>query len=306
MGQTKVFQVGGVRVRVRSAPGLSGERVGWLMPGESIAVDADSRTEVDGYVWWRHEAGWSAEKSTSGAQTFLSEPVSAPEESAPPKPEAQQPGTPVSGVSFMSDGLPNVDTLPLRNSLFKRLPIDLDQIYFWQYYGNNKFAADLLRQGKTWYRYAQGLHAGLDFGNPHTPGVPVYAGIEGTFDSHRTQAYKPNDLRVQVGDYLVIYGHLTNPRSFQVGQPIGPGTVMGEIEVGHAGAAEHLHLEVRYQGKWIINPLLMMPEEMRNAILAKFPPSDAYFYRQGQWSQWQTPLDQPVLVLSGKVLSPYT
>jgi hypothetical protein len=181
------------------------------------------------------------------------------------------------------------------------MPVDLDQVHFWQYYGNNKFAYDLLKKGQMWYSYAQGLHAGLDFGNASTKGVPIYAGIEGKFYKHDTKRTWPNGLWVQVGEYIVIYGHVTNPRHFDVGQPIHVDTVMGEIDFG---GQNHLHLEVRLQGKWIVNPLLLMPESMREAIIQKFPPGNKYFHQSGRWGRWKTPLEQPVLVLGGGLIEP--
>jgi len=281
----KAFQVGSVGVRVRSAPGLQGATVKYLSPGQSLQVDPGSRTEADGYVWWKHAEGWSAERSVDGSEVYLVESVPVTV-STPPA----------------SVDTPDGDKLPLLNELFKRLPVNLEQTQWWQYYGNNVFAYDLWREGKRWYKYAQGLHAGLDFGNSNTRGVLVRAGVEGVFHKHDTSAYRPNALWVKVGDYTLIYGHLTNPRSFQPGQPIGASTVLGEIEFG---GQQHLHLEVRYQNCWIVNPLLLMPAVMREGLFQKFPPSGEYFYRGGGWTRWQTPLDQPMLKLSGELIGPH-
>jgi hypothetical protein len=297
----KTFVVGSDQVRVRSEPNLKGAMIKWLMPGQTIEMDEASRTESDGYVWWKHADGWSAERSVSGQSIFMT--ASQPAQATPEKLEKKDTSTPApSGAVSMSDGLPNVNTLPMRDSLFKRLPVDLEQILFWQYYGNNVFSHNLWRDGKQWYAFSQGLHAGLDFGNSATQGVPVYAGVKGTFERISSKYYRPNGLRVKAGDYTVIYGHLDNPRPFQVGQPISPDTVMGELEFR---GQDHLHLEVRYQGRWIINPLLLMPSDMRDALVQKFPPSEKYFFKSGNWTQWQKPLDQPVLVLGGGLIGPH-
>ncbi len=298
---SRLFEVGSARVRVRDRPGLDGASIGWLDPEQIVSVQVDSRTEADGYVWWKHDAGWSAEKASGSGAIFLYEPGSAPYRLVSRQPGVSAP----TGIDMMSDGLPNPNTLPFRDRLFQHLPVALEQTLFWQYYGNNVFAYNLWKNGATWYKYAQGLHAGLDFGNSSAKGVPIYAGVSGVFESHRTQAYKPNDLRVQVGPYVIIYGHVANPRVFQKGQPISPDTVMGEIEIGYANAAEHLHLEVRLEGKWIVNPLLLMPTEMRQAIVEKFPPSPRYFYQDGGWNKWLTPLDQPVITLAGSLIGPH-
>jgi hypothetical protein len=291
----KLFQIGSVPVRVRSEPSLQGASVKYLDPGQELEVDSTSRTEVDGYIWWKHDQGWSAERTVDGKEIYLFKPGEVV--SAPTTPDA-----PVVSAPATVEGLPDGETLPLRDKLFRRLPVDLAQTQWWQYYGNNVFAYNLWREGKQWYKYAQGLHAGLDFGNSGTRGVQIYAGLEGTFFKHDTSYYRPNALWVKVGDYFVIYGHLTRPSAFAVGQPVGVDTVMGEIEFG---GQQHLHLEVRYKERWIVNPLLLMPEEMRSTIFAKFPPSGEYFYRDGSWTQWQTPLDQPVLTLGGPLIGPH-
>lgn len=280
------FQVGNQEVRVRADAGLRGAMVKWLPIGTVIEVDPASRIEKDGYVWWKHADGWSAERSSDGSSIFLFEPGSIPAT------------TPIS-----NSGVPTNDTLPLRDSLFRRFPVDLDKTRWWQYYGNNVFAYNLWRDGKKWYAYAQGLHGGLDFGNSSAPGIPVYAGIEGgTFLRLDTQYTKPNGLWVRFGDYIIIYGHLTNPRPFNVGDPIGAETIMGEIEYG---GQNHLHLEVRYKERWLVNPLLLMSPAMRDQITAKFAPGPRYFYSDPGWNQWQTPLDQPVLVLGGPLIGPH-
>lgn len=290
----KSFQTGSVPVRVRSQPGLLGESLKYLDPGSVLEVDPASRTEVDGYVWWKHAEGWSAERSADGKEIYLFEPGQAPTEPSRAAPVVSMPTT--------LEGLPDGESLPMRDQIFKRLPVDLDQTQWWQYYGNNVFGYKNWRQGITWYQYSQSLHGGLDFGNSSTPGVPVYAGVEGVFEKQITSSFTPYGLFVTVGDYSIIYGHLVNPRPLQPGQPVSPDTVVGEIQYG--GAA-HLHLEMRYKQKWIVNPLLFMPQEMRDAIFAKFPPSAEYFYRDATWTQWQTPLDQPVLILSGPIIGPH-
>jgi hypothetical protein len=290
----RTFRVGSVPVRVRSAPSLSGDTVKYLDAGQTLEVDVASRTEADGYTWWQHAQGWSAERSLNGKEIYLFEPsqvVSAPQRS-----------TPVVSVPATVEGLPADQDLPLRDELFRRLPVDLAQVHWWQYYGNNVFGFDNWAQGIKWYEYSQSLHGGLDLGNSRTRGVKAYAGVEGIFEKVISSSFRPYGLFVKVGDYTVIYGHLINPVSLQPGQPVGLDTMMGEIDTG--GQA-HLHLEVRYKEKWIVNPLLLMPEEMREAIFAQFPPSGEYFYGGGGFDKWQTPLDQPVLELYGPIVGPH-
>jgi len=287
-------------VRVRSAPNLSGDTIRYLDPGTALEVNPDSRTEADGYVWWQHSEGWSAERSANGKEVYLFEPGKAAP--APLRAEPQDeatPGAPPVAAPARLEGLPADQDLPLKNELFRRTPVDLAQTQWWQYFGNNVFGYDLWAKGAKWYAYCQGLHGGLDFGNSSTRGIKVYAGVQGVFDKVITSSFAPHGLFVRAGDYTIIYGHLVNPGSFQPGQPVGPDAYMGELQFG---GQNHLHLEVRYRENWIVNPLLLMPEEMREAIFAKFPPSGEYFYRGGGWSKWQTPLDQPVLQLNGPLI----
>jgi hypothetical protein len=68
--QVKKFEATG-KVRIRSAASLKGQHLGWLNATTEIEVESNSRTEADGYVWWKHSGGWSAEKSSNGRQVFL-------------------------------------------------------------------------------------------------------------------------------------------------------------------------------------------------------------------------------------------
>lgn len=283
-----VLQAGHQQVRVRSQPGLRGRHLKWLLPGEQITVRKDSRTEADGYIWWQHADGWSAEKSSSGNEKYLYTPEEFADRPVPP------------GVTLFDDGLPVVETLPLVNELFSKLPVPLAKTHWWQYYGNNVFAYNLWEKGLRWYTYAQGLHGGLDFGNS-IEAVPVLAGVTGTFVKRDTRYTRPNGMWVRVGSYTIIYGHMANPPNFAPGDAITPDTVMGTLDLG---GQNHLHLEVRYKSTWIINPLNLMPEAMRNSLIAKFPPAPKYFYASDTWDQWQTPLDQPVLRLGGDLIGP--
>ncbi len=278
----KQFRVGSIKLRVRRDPHLRGDMLKWINAGTLLTVDGGSRTEADGYVWWRHNEGWSAERNLAGSEVYLVEPTTIVE-------------VPVTGDT------PTVASLPQRNALFERLPLPLAQTLWWQYFGNNDYARRIWLQGKRWYKYSQSLHGGLDFGNSRDRGVQIVAGVTGTFQFHDRIYTRPHGLWVQVGDYTVIYGHLANPRLFRVGHAIHPDTVLGELEYG---GQNHLHLEVRYKNRWIVNPLLLMPEAMRSNIIGKFPPNEDYFFRSANWTQWQSPLDQPIITLGGPIIGP--
>ncbi len=292
----KQLQVGQNQVRVRDKAGLSGNSIKWLMPGTIIDLEPNSRLELDGFVWWKHAEGWSAERSLDSSQIFLVHPSF---NVAPLPAPAPVPGPVISSSSAPVDQL----ALPLVGTLFKRLPVDLPLTRWWQYFGNNVFAYDLWAQGKNWYRYCQGLHGGLDFGNSTDSGVLVRAGVEnGRFMMKETQYTTPNGMWVKVGDYTIIYGHLINPRPLNPGDPVGVDTILGELQLN---GQNHLHLEIRYRDALLVNPLLYFSQEWQNQIIHKFPPSATYFYRDATWTKWQTPYDQPMLRLGGPLIGPH-
>jgi len=86
------FRVGATPVRIRRAPGLGAEPVGWLAAGALFAADVASRTELDGHVWWQHSGGWSAGRTLDGAAVYFAPPEAgdapAPEEESPAPPPA--------------------------------------------------------------------------------------------------------------------------------------------------------------------------------------------------------------------------
>jgi uncharacterized protein YvpB len=72
-GQKLTFQVVTNGLRVRSGAGTTHAFVPntHLSAGQRVEVDATSRTEVGGYIWWKHSTGWSASSSTDGVQVFM-------------------------------------------------------------------------------------------------------------------------------------------------------------------------------------------------------------------------------------------
>lgn len=276
-GETQKFKVL-TNLSIRVSPSLSAERTeeSQLLAGRVITVQSDSRTEAEGYVWWQHDAGWSAERNLSGTTVFLGDPA-----------------TPVPGAIPLDDaGLPIVDQLPEANKLIQRLPVAHDQVQWVQYFGNTQFA---FQNGRRWsyHTFAQGLHSGLDLGNNSPSGIPVYAGVHGNF--LRNNRY---GLAVKSGDYVIIYQHLYKNTTFVAGGPVTPDTVLGEMTPRDV----HLHLEIRLSAeKWIVNPLLLMPEAMRQGIMDKFPTFARHFQ---PYDRWQTPVDQPVIVRGGPVIGP--
>ncbi len=289
-----------VRVRTHPslAPGVS--VITTLKRGADLDCDMNTIITADGYVWLKHSLGWSAWKSEDGATVFLLD-------------KSQVPAPAVIGP----DG-PQAETLPGYKTLIKRMPVDLVDTQWWQYFGNNTFA---YVHGKSYNYdgYSQGLHGGLDFGNSLRAGVKIYAGVEGTFVKTETTRARNWRVWIKSGDYMLIYQHIINPTNFAPGQAVTPDTVVAEIEHSSQGGGwDHLHFEIRYDREtWIVNPLLLMPDAMVKGITDKFnplrpkgtafatAPSDLYyFFMNGGYTRWTSPLDQPMIKRGGPVIGP--
>jgi hypothetical protein len=363
----KRFKVLSRSLNVRSAPGLSQRAVSAsLRAGAEISVRADAWREVDGYVWWQHSTGWSAERIINGSQRFMQDltpeiaridlkppPVPAPTPIPPPKPAPggpqryrvvalgvtirDEPNTNAIRVGRLRQGeellidpaniitndgytwvkhdsgwsavrsldgkeelMLNIDALPLVGGLVQRMPVRLEETEWVQYYGNTSFA---YRYGTSfsYQKYAQGLHSGIDLGKyASTRANPsIFAAVNGLFDG-RGLKYGPNRVDVLVGDYRIIYGHLGSPANLPRRAPVQPDTVMGLIE----NSQRHLHFEIRYRDRYILNPLLLMPKMMVDELVGRFPPESNTFMKTGTWDRWLTPLDQPVIRLGGEVIGP--
>jgi hypothetical protein len=298
--QGKVFVQLAQATKVRGKPSTDprGMLIITLTRGKSLEIDMSTLTEADGYYWARHDLGWSAIQSLDGKTIFMA-----------------QPGT-IPGLPYIGPDGPKVADLPDLKAAVTRMPVDVPDIQWFQYYGNNMWA---YTQGKAYGydRYSQGLHGGLDFGNSLKPGIKVYAGIEGEFV--KTEYPKKNNTRTYVkrGDYTFIYQHITNARAFSPGQKITPDTVLADIEHHSINQGwDHCHFEVRYMNDWIINPLLLMTEDLYNQIIAGFKPDKPnesykqipsvynFFYKTDKWTKWATPLDQPMIKLAEKPIGP--
>jgi hypothetical protein len=289
MATTKFFRVVDGPINIRQQPDTEAPRVsGQLQNGQQVEVMPASRTVNDGYVWWQHQLGWSAESTADSAKIFMQEVI----------PETDK----AKGTAVVNTPEAATITLPTgvkieRTVLFQQIPVRLDATAWLQYFGNTVFAYNLGNDRnpsrQRMYYYCQGLHGGIDFGN-NTSGAAIVAGVSGIIQKVERggKSYLPNCVRVTNGDYTVIYGHVGKlPNALAAGQAVTPGMQLGEIETTQF----HLHLEVRYKNTWIINPLLFMPPDMSAAILAKFSRFNTAFYSDATWTQWQTPFDQPIL-----------
>jgi hypothetical protein len=235
--------------------------------GQRVEVDATSRTEADNYVWWRHDAGWSAERS-------IIDPTL---------------------VFMVEERESKADEV-----LFEKLPLDLSLIRWFYYYGNTRYAF-VHGASKGYDAYSQGLHGGLDFGHPG--GAPIVTGLRADLGGRCTyvgdkRKFGPNRVDVQVGPYLLIYGHVASPNFGLQGQTVGPDTHIGVID----GGQRHLHLELRMGGK-ILNPLDFFPQALTDALIARFPARDEFGF-QPFGGKWEGPDDQPTIDIGGPVRGP--
>jgi len=267
--------------------------------GEVLQCDMNTLTEVDNYYWVRHDLGWSPIRSVNGLTVFLAEP-----------------GTIEGLIAIGPDG-PAAEDLPGYQELFTRLPVAIEDTQWFQYYGNNMFA---MRNGKNYGydRYSQGLHGGLDFGNSERP-KPIVAGLEAEYVKTEYPSANNTRMFLQKDDYTIIYQHITNAHAYQPGQVLTPDSPIGMIEHHSINNGwDHLHFEIRFMKNWIINPLLLFNEELLNAIIERFDPTkentsykkdfpksiNNFFYHTATWDKWVTPLDQPMIRLSGPVAGP--
>ncbi len=70
---TKRFVVTAAALNVRPTPSLNSQRIGLIAHNAEVIVDADTRLEVDGFVWWKHDRGWSAERTLNDGMVLMVE-----------------------------------------------------------------------------------------------------------------------------------------------------------------------------------------------------------------------------------------
>ena len=263
----KAFRVIDGPLSVRTEPSLEAatkKKGVVLRTAQRVEVDLASRTEVEGYVWWQHRDGWSAECSVDLREVFLRD-------------DAQ----------FLASS----------ERLFQTWPIDFSTIQWIHYYGNTTFAFEHGAE-HNYDGYSQGIHGGLDFGHPG--GTTIVAGIQPGLDAICTyvgdeRSFRPFRVDIQVGQYLLIYGELTRPL-IRPSDRVGPDTV---IAITENISNRHLHLEIR-SGSRILNPLNFFPPELCEGLFQRFNPVGDF----QPFDRWQSPLDQPEIKLGGPVIGP--
>lgn len=278
-------------LRVRTEPRIEAESVGTLTIGTVIKVKSDTRTDNQYGVWWRHDQGWSMERTADGSGIYLTRVTDT-------KPGFSPLHTGNLYRSLDTETLTTADGTPLRvTPLFERLPLDISYISAVQYYGNTR---DAFRNGSRlgYTRYSQGLNGGLDLIS-NRENAPVYAGVEGVL-RHIGLIGANQVIQVQNGNYVIWYFHLHNLPDLSLGEIVTPDTVLGYL---HRGI--QVSLDIRFRDRYLVNALWLMPNRVRDPLLHKFQDYASYFYRSNTWNQWLTPLDQPVIQIGGNVIGPF-
>lgn len=263
-----------------------------LSQGEFIEVNVnDKRAINDGYVWVKHSGGWSAQARIKDGKLYLV-PLTAEEAAARQT---------ASGQSQMGQV---VDERygPGFKSLIQQYPVRWEDLTHFYYFGNTLLAYKC-GQAYNYHKYAQGLHAGLDFGNKN--GALVYAGVQGKVVGTEAKSHQQMKVFVQSGDYYLIYQHISFIEGVGADMPVAPDTPIARVMPSQGeGGLDHLHFEVRYKKQsLILNPMWLMSDEMAQKLIQKYPPTGTrgFFERHGKWLD---PFDQPIITRGGEVVVP--
>ena len=280
-----IYEVIDGPLNVRETP-VHGNIVHRFDTGETFAVDfLETKALIAEYIWVKHERGWSAIQSKSNNEVFA---IIVQRHSA------------MQGHAQQSEGGPR--NIPNRRSLFKKLPVSLDDISWVQYFGNTWFAYNSGWRF-NYNQYAQGLHAGLDLGSKEQD-LKITAGLEGIVTG-KTQ----DSIFIETDNYEVVYQHLDRITPRSAGSSVKVDDILGYTNPNHA-LNDHLHLEVRYKDgeeTWIINPLLLMKSSDSRRIIQKFNSLKLNeFVYTLRWNEWIDPLDQPLIKMNGPVIGPKT
>jgi murein DD-endopeptidase MepM/ murein hydrolase activator NlpD len=181
----------------------------------------------------------------------------------------------------------------------------MDRVTSINWYGNTEWA---FQNRGAYYSQLQGIHSGIDFIVP--AGTPITSAINrrGKVISIDNQPYDykagPHNILVDYGDFLVLYGHMSPNTPHQVGDPIDPGSIIGNS--GTDGTTPHLHMEViRKHPEWDSLPpekqTVSRPGNIRTNPVPYLSPEVQKELEQKQWDafhptpdgKWQNPSDQP-------------
>lgn len=131
----------------------------------------------------------------------------------------------------------------------------------------------MLAQNGQYTNYCGKYHCGLDFLAPE--GTPVYAGVTGTVKQINCPDPKvckttddnfgPYSIHIQVGEYIIIYGHLDGNFQMGLNDEVNPDTIIAGVGEDGSGIS-HLHVEIT-DWEYTYNPLPFFGPDLRAALV---------------------------------------
>lgn len=122
-----------------------------------------------------------------------------------------------------------------------------------------------------WFHGGYYNHQGLDIAAPY--GTPIYAGLSGTVTTVKYSNYGyGNHVVIHHDNGMdVTYGHMSTISStMYVGKRVTMGECIGYVGSTGQSTGNHLHFEVRLNGK-VLDPLLYLPEHKKQATAYYVP-----------------------------------
>ena len=125
--ERRVFRVSGTRLRARRLPRRNSPMLAYVTRGTVVEVSGNSRTEAEGYVWWRSAQGWLPQGRSDHRHTLMIEitPAMPPQGLAlmatreRPVLDHEAPQTPLKRFRVIARGL-GVRSRPLQQREFLR------------------------------------------------------------------------------------------------------------------------------------------------------------------------------------------
>lgn len=120
------------------------------------------------------------------------------------------------------------------------------------------------------------LHTGIDFRAP--AGTPIQVAGEGTIAFMGFSEGYGRHIRVRhKRGYETLYAHMSSFSGLTKGEVVNTGDVIGYVGDSGSATGEHLHFEIRRDGRWV-NPMTLELPSGRN--LASAPAELAAFMKQ--------------------------